>query len=81
MVMDLPKAVVAVSPIVGGKALKGPAAKMMAEMDMPVSATAVAGYYGDLIDGFIFDLEDKDSIEPNRTFQNIVFIRRAMHRK
>jgi LPPG:FO 2-phospho-L-lactate transferase len=59
MIMDLPQAVVAVSPIVGGKALKGPAAKMMAELDMPVSAAAVANYYGDLIDGFVFDKEDE----------------------
>ena len=61
MVMDLPLAVVAVSPIVGGKALKGPAAKMMAEMDMPVSAAAVAAYYGDLIDGMVYDIQDKET--------------------
>jgi LPPG:FO 2-phospho-L-lactate transferase len=60
MLMDLPRAVVAVSPIIGGKALKGPAAKMMAEMDMPVTATAVAGYYGQLIDGFVIDVQDKE---------------------
>lgn len=59
MVMDIPSAVVAVTPIVGGKALKGPAGKMMAEMEMPVSAAAVAGYYGDLIDGFVFDRQDQ----------------------
>ncbi|MFL7867748.1 MAG: 2-phospho-L-lactate transferase [Anaerolineales bacterium] len=60
MLMDIPRAVVAVSPIIGGKALKGPAAKMMAEMDMPVTATAVAGYYGQLIDGFVIDVQDKE---------------------
>ncbi len=60
MVMDLPRAVVAVSPIIGGQALKGPAAKMMAEMDMPVSALAVAAYYGELIDGFVYDIQDQD---------------------
>ncbi len=60
MVMDLPRAVVAVTPIIGGKAIKGPAAKMMAEMGLPVSATAVAGYYGDLIDGFVFDVQDEE---------------------
>ena len=63
MIMDLPRAVVAVTPIVGGKALKGPAAKMMAEMGMPVSATAVAGYYGDLIDGFVYDIQDKEQAD------------------
>jgi LPPG:FO 2-phospho-L-lactate transferase len=59
MIMDLPLAVVAVTPIVGGKALKGPAAKMMVEMGMPVSAATVASYYGDLIDGFVLDEQDK----------------------
>lgn len=58
MVMDLPRAVVAVTPIIGGKALKGPAAKMMAELNLPVSAAAVAHYYGELLDGFVFDQQD-----------------------
>lgn len=58
MVMDLPRAVVAVTPIIGGKAVKGPAAKMMAEMNLPVSAAAVAAYYGELIDGFVLDQQD-----------------------
>ncbi|MFN2137077.1 MAG: 2-phospho-L-lactate transferase [Candidatus Promineifilaceae bacterium] len=60
MVMDLPRAVIAVSPIVGGRALKGPAAKMMGEMGLAVSVTAVAGYYGELIDGLVIDQQDQD---------------------
>lgn len=58
MLEDLPRAVVAVSPIIGGTAVKGPAAKMMREMNMPVSAAAVAAYYGDLLDGFVYDEQD-----------------------
>jgi LPPG:FO 2-phospho-L-lactate transferase len=50
--------VVAVSPIVAGQAIKGPAAKMMQELSMPASAAAVANYYGDLLDGFIIDEAD-----------------------
>jgi len=50
--------VVAVSPIVAGIAIKGPAAKMMQELSMPASAQAVARYYGDLLDGFIIDDSD-----------------------
>lgn len=50
--------VIAVSPIVAGMALKGPAAKMMAELNMPATATAVAEYYGDLLDGFVLDVAD-----------------------
>jgi len=52
--------VIAVSPIIGGQALKGPAAKMMNELGMPQSATAVAQHYGDLIDGFVIDSVDAD---------------------
>ena len=51
--------VIAVSPIVAGLAIKGPAAKMMAELSMPVTATAVAEYYGDLLDGFVIDQSDQ----------------------
>lgn len=58
MIMDLPRAVVAVSPIIGGKAVKGPAAKMMAELGMSASSKSVARYYGELIDGFIYDQQD-----------------------
>lgn len=50
--------VVAVSPIVAGLAIKGPAAKMMRELAMPATALAVAEYYGDLLDGFVIDESD-----------------------
>ena len=53
-----PAPVVAVSPIVGGAALKGPAAKMMGELGLPVSATAVAAHYRGLADGFVLDMRD-----------------------
>jgi LPPG:FO 2-phospho-L-lactate transferase len=52
--------VVAVSPIVAGLAIKGPAAKMMAELGMPSTALAVAEHYGDLLDGFVLDHSDQD---------------------
>jgi LPPG:FO 2-phospho-L-lactate transferase len=50
--------VIAVSPIVAGKAIKGPTAKMMGELGLPVTATGVADYYRDLIDGIIIDQAD-----------------------
>ena len=50
--------VVAVTPIIGGKAIKGPAAKMMAELGLAVSGAAVARHYVGIIDGFIIDRED-----------------------
>lgn len=49
---------VAISPIVGGSAVKGPAAKMMLELGYEQSAKAVAEYYGDLINGFVYDQID-----------------------
>ena len=51
--------VVAVSPIVGGRALKGPAAKMMAELGIEPSSPAVAGHYGALLDGLVIDVQDR----------------------
>jgi LPPG:FO 2-phospho-L-lactate transferase len=52
------KPVVAVSPIVGGQALKGPAAKLLAELGLTVSAAAVAEHYSDLLTGFVLDTVD-----------------------
>ena len=54
---------VAVSPIVGGIAIKGPAAKMMQELNMPATAVAVADHYRGLINGFVIDENDKHLIE------------------
>ena len=55
--------VIAVSPIVGGRAIRGPAAKMMAELGLPQTALGVAQYYveayGDLLTGFVLDQEDE----------------------
>ena len=50
--------VVAVSPIIGGQALKGPTAKIMAELGLRPSAQAVAHHYRDLLGGFILDQSD-----------------------
>jgi LPPG:FO 2-phospho-L-lactate transferase len=50
--------VIAVTPIIGGKAIKGPAAKMMAELGLEVSGAAVARRYAGLIDGFVADQAD-----------------------
>jgi len=53
------KPVIAVSPIIGGKTVKGPAAKMYAELGIEPSALAVAEHYHDLLTGFVFDSEDR----------------------
>jgi LPPG:FO 2-phospho-L-lactate transferase len=50
--------VIAVTPIVGGKALRGSAGKMMRELGREPSARGVAAEYLRLIDGFVLDRED-----------------------
>lgn len=51
---------VAVSPIVGGRALKGPADRMLDSLGYEVSATGVARIYEGLVDGMVVDDEDGD---------------------
>lgn len=50
--------VIAVSPIVGGRAVKGPTAKIMAELGLPVGVSAIADHYRGLIDGLVIDNAD-----------------------
>src|SRR5207253_10493622 len=50
--------VAAVSPIVGGRALKGPAARMMKSLGMRVSALGVAELYRDFVNVFVLDRAD-----------------------
>jgi LPPG:FO 2-phospho-L-lactate transferase len=50
---------VAISPIVGGKAVRGPAAKMYAELGIQPSAVAVARQYKDHVSGFVLDEVDR----------------------
>jgi LPPG:FO 2-phospho-L-lactate transferase len=54
--------VVAVSPIVGGRAVKGPTAKMMEELGLAVSSASVAERYGPLLDGYVVDAADSADI-------------------
>lgn len=53
-----PAPVVAVSPIVGGQAIKGPAAPLMAALGYEVSARGVAQCYAGLIDALVIDHAD-----------------------
>lgn len=54
------KPVFAVSPIIGGKTVKGPAAKMYSELGIEPSALAVAKHYRTILKGFVLDNEDKE---------------------
>jgi len=59
-IQGAPCPVVAISPIIGGKAVKGPLAKMMAEQGLELSAAGIARHYGSLIDGWIIDQVDRE---------------------
>lgn len=50
--------VIAVSPIIAGQAVKGPAAKMMAELGVVASAANIGRHYGSIIDGFVTEQAD-----------------------
>ena len=50
--------VVAVSPLVGGKAVKGPTSKLMAELGLTPDNAAIAAHYGSVIDAMLHDLSD-----------------------
>ncbi len=52
--------ILAVSPIVGGRAIKGPLAKMLAEQQLPLNALSVANHYQALLSGFVMDTLDAE---------------------
>ena len=60
------KRVVAVSPIIGGETVKGPAAKMYRELDIEPSALAVANHYRGVITHFVMDTVDSQLTESVR---------------
>lgn len=76
------KTVIAVSPIVGGKALKGAAAKLMVELgDGEPSAAGVARHYGDLLTAFVVEHGDAVDIPGLRVHAtNTVMVTQADRR-
>ncbi|MES2172322.1 MAG: 2-phospho-L-lactate transferase [Pseudomonadota bacterium] len=51
--------IVAVSPLIGGKAVKGPTAKLMRDLDMAVDNDSIAHHYAGLIDAMLIDSGDR----------------------
>ena len=70
------KIVLAVSPIIRGQTIKGPAAKMYTEMGIQPSALAVAEHYLDFLTGFVLDNQDESLVEkfsiPVKTAQTVM---------
>jgi LPPG:FO 2-phospho-L-lactate transferase len=56
--------IVAVSPFIGGQAVKGPAAKIMEEIGIATTPAGLASYYGGLLDGIVIDHQDGDARVP-----------------
>lgn len=52
---------IAVSPIIGGRAVKGPTAKIMRELGVEANSKAIARHYATLIDGLVVDVADAAS--------------------
>jgi len=68
------KPVVAVSPLIGGKAVKGPAAKMYRELGLQPSASAVADHYRVLLDGYVLDQIDHAELEKIERWRIIALV-------
>lgn len=56
-------AVTAVSPLIGGKTIKGPADRVMSELGLPPGNRGVAEAYAGLIDRLVIDTSDRDDVE------------------
>ena len=63
VIPKIEKPVFAVSPIIGGQTVKGPAAKMYRELGIEPSAFAVANHYKNLLKGFMIDKTDIGLVE------------------
>src|ERR671917_558522 len=70
---------VAVSPIVGGRALKGPADRMLASLGHEVSATGVARMYEGWIDGFVVDQADGEEARISSLGMRVLATDAVMH--
>lgn len=57
---ETPAPVVAISPLVAGKPIKGPADRLLSGLGIEVSAAGVAGLYRDFLDTFVIDTQDAE---------------------
>lgn len=77
---EINKPVFAVSPIIGGQTVKGPAAKMYRELGIEPSALAVAKHYRSLLTGFVMDSVDAQLAEEVRGLNMRVFVTNTLMR-
>lgn len=53
--------IIAVSPLIGGRAVKGPTSKLMTELGMSSSVQGIASFYAEFVDAFVIDRQDERS--------------------
>ena len=75
------KPVIAVSPLIGGKAIKGPAAKMYQELGIKPCSSAVANHYKDFLTGFIIDNLDHIELEKIERWRIIALVTDILMKK
>lgn len=63
MLVETDAPVIAISPVVGGKAIKGPTAKIMQELGIATDVHSIAAHYRDVIDGLVVDTADADDAQ------------------
>jgi LPPG:FO 2-phospho-L-lactate transferase len=63
---------IAVSPFIGGQALKGPAAKLMGELNLDISIQGLFTYYDGLLDGLVVDEMDRQQISVEHTHRTLI---------
>lgn len=78
--LGVPGPRIAVSPIVGGQAIKGPAAKMMAELGVPATAAAVARHYAGFADALVIDHADAAQADEIRALGLTVLVTNTVMR-
>lgn len=66
--------VIGVSPLIRGKAVKGPLARLLADLGLPGGAKGVAARYRGLLDGFVVDAGDEDDIAMIRAAGTAVLV-------
>jgi LPPG:FO 2-phospho-L-lactate transferase len=74
VIKNIDKPIFAVSPIIGGQAVKGPAAKMFRELGIEPTAYAVANHYSNLLKGFVIDNIDAQLIESVRGLNIQIYV-------
>jgi LPPG:FO 2-phospho-L-lactate transferase len=67
LLTQVPVPVIAISPLIGGKAVKGPTAKIMQELNIPCSSAAIASHYAGLVSHLLVDPADQHELAQIRS--------------